>query len=309
MEKEALALTSAAEKFDEYICGLRCTFETDHKPLVALLGLQQLDQLPLRIQRFRLRLMRYDYDVTYVPGASMTIADALSRSPLKDTTSSLTADEVSAFVRGGIEAIPDSDKLLDRIREFQKKYEVCSTIREYCKTGWPPKGRINQALRPYYEQMAKLSVCEDVLLCGQRIVIPMCLREEILGRIHEGHQGIVRCRQKAKESIWWPGISKELADLVRACSVCEEYRLQPSEPMIPTETPPLPWEKVGVDLFHLGGIEYVLAVDYRSRYPEVLPLSNDWSSRAVILRLKSIFARHGISREVVTDNGPQFASE
>ncbi|XP_064469765.1 uncharacterized protein K02A2.6-like [Ornithodoros turicata] len=240
MEKEALALTWAAEKFDEYICGLRCTFETDHKPLVSLLGLQQLDQLPLRIQRFRLRLMRYDYDVTYVPGASMTIADALSRSPLKDTTSSLTADEVSAFVRGGIEAIPDSDKLLDRIREFQKKDEVCSTLREYCKTGWPPKGRINQALRPYYEQMAKLSVCEDVLLCGQRIVIPMSLREEILGRIHEGHQGIVRCRQKAKESIWWPGISKELADLVRACSVCEEYRLQPSEPMIPTETPPLP---------------------------------------------------------------------
>ena len=78
IEKEALATTWACEKFASYILGMKFAVETDHKPLVPLLGQKDLNKLPPRILRFRLRLARFDYSITHVPGKFMYTADTLS---------------------------------------------------------------------------------------------------------------------------------------------------------------------------------------------------------------------------------------
>ena len=68
IEKEALALTWACEKFRIYLIGLSFHLQTDHKPLVALFGTKNLDELSPRIRRFRMRMMWFDYKVVYIPG-------------------------------------------------------------------------------------------------------------------------------------------------------------------------------------------------------------------------------------------------
>lgn len=90
IEKEALATTWACEKFSDFILGKEFTIETDHKPLVRLLGSKCLQDMPPRIQRFRMRLMRYSYQVVHVPGKDLTTTDPLSRAPLYR---GLTTDE------------------------------------------------------------------------------------------------------------------------------------------------------------------------------------------------------------------------
>ena len=64
IEKEALAVTWASEKFQDFVLGKEFTIETDHKPLVPLLNTKNPDNLPPRVLRFRLRLARFNY----VPG-------------------------------------------------------------------------------------------------------------------------------------------------------------------------------------------------------------------------------------------------
>ena len=63
IEKEALAVTWTCERLCGYVYGLDFTIRTDHKPLITLLKSRALDELPPRILRFPLRLLRFKYDI------------------------------------------------------------------------------------------------------------------------------------------------------------------------------------------------------------------------------------------------------
>ena len=73
-------------------------------------------------------------------------------------------------------------------------------------------------------------------------------------------------------------------------------------------TPLQDWEIVGTDLFEWKGEQYLIIVDYYSRYPEIARLSSTTSSAAITV-LKSVFVRHVIPEVVRSDNGPQYSSK
>lgn len=52
--------------------------ETDHKPLVPLFTTKLIEELPLRIQRFRIQIMQFNITVEHAPGKLLFTADALS---------------------------------------------------------------------------------------------------------------------------------------------------------------------------------------------------------------------------------------
>ena len=101
IEKEALAVTWACEWFRDYLVDLHFHIETNHKPLVPLLTSKNLDELPIRVQRFRLRLMRFSYSMSHVPGKELIMADALSRAPVSNSNTDDVEfqQEVEAFVK------------------------------------------------------------------------------------------------------------------------------------------------------------------------------------------------------------------
>ena len=68
-----------------------------------------------------------------------------------------------------------------------------------------------------------------------------------------------------------------------------------------------PWVKIGTDLFSLDNKDYVIVVDYTSKFFEISRLPNTEAS-TVINHTKAIFSRYGIPRDIVSDNGPQFTS-
>ena len=309
IEKECLASVWACEKFDRYICGHgNVTVITDHKPLVPLINSKDLDEVPLRCQRLLMRLMRYHITAKHVPGRDMHVSDALSRSPLQSSQSS-TVEDVEMHVQSVVFNLPASDAKRTEIRSATNNDPVLQSAIVYALTGWPRFEKdVPESMKSLYAHRASLSVTDGLLLFASRIVIPSSMRPEILDRIHDGHQGITKCLERARLGVWWPGITNDIKRIVNMCSHCAEKRpTQRHEPLMSTPLPQGPWLRVGIDLFFYRGKDYLVMCDYYSRWIEVLALTST-TSTAVICRMKDVFARFGVPADVVSDNGPQFVS-
>ena len=309
IEKEALATTWACERFSNYVLGRTFQIESDHKPLIPLLNSKHLDSLPPRILRFRLRMARFDYTVQHVHGKLLYTADALSRAPVdtEDETTEFPA-EVEAFVDSVIQSLPATSQRLEIYRRAQAEDSVCSKVIEYCQSSWPEKRTLDLSITPYWKVRGSITVQSGLLLYNQCIIVPRSLQRETLDRIHEGHQGIERCRMRTKTSVWWPGISSQITTLVENCPTCVMESKHRREPLMTTKLPEYPWQVLAKDLFELKGDHYLLVSDYFSRYLEVVRLATTTSS-SVIRALKMIFSRYGIPEVLRSDNGPQYASK
>ena len=76
---------------------------------------------------------------------------------------------------------------------------------------------------------------------GERIVIPVALRKDMLKQVHIGHMGMVKCKNRAKEVMFWPSMNSQIEDIVSHCPACTEHqRSNPKEPMIAHELPDHP---------------------------------------------------------------------
>ncbi|ETX01927.1 MAG: hypothetical protein ETSY2_36450 [Candidatus Entotheonella gemina] len=309
IEKEALAFTWACERLADYLVGMEFHIQTDHKPLVPLFSSKHMEELPLRVQRFRMRMMRFQFTISHIPGKDLIIADALSRAPVSTPTRADEAlqQETTLYVNSVIDSLSAPEARLQEIKQHQEADEACQQIVQFCQSGWPVKSSLSPEVKPYFPLSAELSVENNLLLRGGRIVIPPPLRKTYLDKIHGSHLGITKCRERARQSVWWPGISKQLKELIQNCHKCLKAQKQRPQPLTPTPLPTLPWQKVASDLFEWKGATYLLVVDYFSRYIEIARLDRT-TTADVVTHLKSIFARHGIPEILISDNGPQYSS-
>ena len=181
-------------------------------------------------------------------------------------------------------------------------------VREYCGKGWPTKEAVEPNLKPYWAVQGSLTLGNNLLLYNIRTVVPPALQQETIQKIHEGHQGVEQCRQRALPSMWWPGLFKQITQCIQRCSKCHQDNRPKKQPLLYTPLPDYLWQVVGTDLFELEGKHYLLIIDYFSRYPEVIKMSAT-TSMSTIADLKNVFSRHGMLEVVRSDNGPQYSSQ
>ncbi|XP_062574010.1 uncharacterized protein K02A2.6-like [Saccostrea cucullata] len=257
-----------------------------------------------------MRLRRFNVYSEYVPGKQMVVPDTLSRSPSKHSDTDNTVEEITIYVNSVLETKPVSDHKLEQIRRETDLDNELRLVMNLTKQGWPDHiNSVPEGARDYFSARSELSIFEGILLFRDRIVIPGVLRSEILETIHDGHMSISKCRERAATSVWWPGLSKEIATKVANCEICQAQRpTQRKEPLKTTTLPERPWQRIAADLFEIDDKHYIAVMDYFSRYLEIAYLPSITSDQ-VIGKLKNIFARWGIPEILFTDNGTQFTSQ
>ena len=231
----------------------------------------------------------------------MIVADALSWMPLASQLST-TDKEVTANVDEVRFCQLASDRNLDDIRRHTSKDPGLQSAIHYTLMGWPRQNDVVDIAQPYHHVRAELSVAHGLLLQGCRIVIPSKMRDEVLSGTHDGQQGITKCHEWAQQALWWPNLNDEIKTLIANCEHCTTFQsAQRHEPMMWTPLLEYPWQHVGADMLTINRKDYLLLMDYYSRYIE-LPHMPSTTTYAVIEKMKNIFARKGIPEELTSDN-------
>ncbi|GFN78382.1 Pol polyprotein [Plakobranchus ocellatus] len=279
-----------------------------------------------------LRLMRYNLQVKYTPGSQMYIADTLSRAYMSDQSDmNNDDDEAVPRIMSATVQRPATKQRLQEIRKASESGETLKKVKHHIVTGWPShRGTTEPKVQAFWNLRHNLHVENNIAFFENRMIIPEALRKDILLKLHSSHLGVDKCKSRARESIFWSGITKDIELHVHKCNTRAKFRnSNRKEPTISHEIPNRPWAKLGADIFHFGGHDYLLVVDYFSngghdyllvvdyfsKYPEIARLTTK-TATAVKTVLRPIFARHGITDKLIADNMPfnsyqmkQFAKE
>ena len=306
LDREGLALVFAVTKFHSFLYGRSFVLETDHKPLLGLLGKEKPlpDAVSPRMIRWKVRLDGYQYKLVYKPGAQQANSDALSRLPLPDAHKPTPCGEVVNLL-STLEA-----RLIkaETLRLLTARDPILSAVLFHTRRGWPKAVDLEFDLRVYQSKANELSVHDGCLFWGSRVVVPPQCRKEMLLLMHDGHPGICAMKKLARSYLWWPGIDSDIEDYVKACSLCQQLKPEcPKVSMSSWSHPDNVWERIHLDYCGpVDGKMLLIAVDAYSKWPEVW-ITNGVSAEETIDKLRFGFASHGLPKVCVTDNAGCFA--
>lgn len=75
------------------------------------------------------------------------------------------------------------------------------------------------------------------------------------------HQSIVKCRLRVRQSVWWPGMSTQIQEIIQNCRFYRVNSKPSTEPLLPSTMPERSWERLGADLIEFQKDHYLVLVD------------------------------------------------
>ena len=307
-------------EFRFYLVGGHFTAWTDHEPIIGIYNNNQR-KTSKRISNHRDNVGDLNFTMKYMSGKEMP-CDYGSRHPRTISHLATTEQERLGFDTGNsiyvmkinFEDSPDAIKIKE-IREIASKDEAYMTTMEQVKKGCTNKKAIP---KEYQKVFNELCICNNILMKGDQIVLPNAergvgegnIRSQILDIAHQGHPGTSAMKRQLRSRVWFPNMDMEVMSIVSGCLACQASTpRQHRDPLIPSDPPKKPWEKLGAD--HWGptpdGKHILAVIDMLSKYPEVA-ITKDTSAEENIVALDEILSRHGFCDTLRTDNGPPWNS-
>ena len=310
LKKEVFALVYGGQHFHQYLhkCIWKKFFVGNRSQPIDE-NTQSKEGIPslaaARLQRWAIILSAYRYDIEFKYTQDHTNVDGLSRLPLPCVnTSKSSSSAVDVFNVAQLESLPITSQQLGQVT---RKDMILSKVWRYCKSGWPTT--VPDCLKPYWNRRNELTIEEDCIMWGIRVIVPKRYQDIVLNEHHE-HQGIARMKATARSYVWWPGVDKSLEKLARDCKACKTTKSMPAvSPLHPWIWPARPWQRIHIDFAGpFKGRMFFILVDAHSKWPEVVEMKKTTSVMTIEV-LRTLFASYGIPEQVVSDNGPQFTAE
>ena len=243
IEKELLAIVYACKKFDQYIFGRsNVIVQSDHKQLETIFK-KPIHSSPKRLQRMRLRLQNYDVQVEYKKGETMFLADTLSRAYLENELVSQTQYSDVRSIRERLfvfeleqikhdEDLSVSPTRLQKLREETAEEEELQILSHGIHGGWPETRseahkydrRRSQVIELYWNSRDELTIEDGLLYKGHRLVIPFKELSGFVKSLHESHLGIEGTLRRARDIVYWPGLTAQLKDHLSRFGICNRFQ-------------------------------------------------------------------------------------
>ncbi|KAG8323166.1 hypothetical protein J6590_108572 [Homalodisca vitripennis] len=312
IDREALAIVWGVKKFNQYLYGREFTLCTDHKPLLSIFGPHKGLSVfsASRLQRYSLFLSGYKFNIEYIKSADHGNADAFSRLPLTMKEPEVSGDD--HWKGSYLHCLLESSVPLtfENVQTETLKDPILCKVIGYVRHGWPNSiPGDDKELLPYFARREELSIVNNILVWGYKVVVPSKMRKYVLDELHSSHTGIVKMKSIARSYVWWPNIDDQIVSLANNCSSCLMERNNPSKCQLHTwHYPSSPWQRLHMDyLGPINGKMYLLIVDAHSKWLEVFPVAST-SANVAINHLRDLFSRFGLPETVHSDNGPPFSS-
>ena len=172
-----------------------------------------------------LQLQKYNLKLVYKPGKELFKADTLSRAFLSsDTTQEKMKSEVLAVRQEEyliksveeidmVEFLPITAERLAELREKTERDESLQQLKQVIRNGWPDrKEEVPAEIRNYFHFREELTIQDGILFKGNRVIVPGALRPYMVKKVHASHIGVEGCLRKARDVLFWPGMSAEIKD-------------------------------------------------------------------------------------------------
>ena len=316
IDKEALGIVWAVQRFHYYVYGRKFTLVTDHQPLVHIFGHKKAlpEMSTNRISRWALKLMNYDFEIQYRNTKDHANADMLSRFPCKVQHPKVHDECYELFEIAMEEAYLDA-KL---VAKETKADPLLSKVAMFVLDGWPHTMENIEAhdvdlseLKCFWNRREQLTLEQGCVTWGNRVVIPQKLRKDVLSMVHATHIGQVGMKSLARSYVYWPRIDDDIEVVVSTCEACSKHgKSMPKVMDHPWVRSTKPMQRVHIDYAgEFQGNHWLLIVDSYSKWPEVIKLGHNTTAEATIKALRKSFCSSGIPNIVVSDNGTQFTSD
>ena len=333
VEGECLAVVDALQKARHFLLGCkRLVIAVDHKPLLGILNDKPLADIQNpRLLMLKEKTLWYNFKVVHVPGERNCGPDYMSRLGMtkkearvnlmlgfaaatkaeNDDEGDVTINEAN-IIDGVVKSLSSSDvikavtfdEVKIEVRRDQEMLDLITAIQSKEEMDTFP-----DQISVYNKYREDLLVVDGVPMYGRRIIIPKSLRSRILDGLHSAHQCSVKMTDRAKDSVFWPGITADIENKRKMCVFCE--RNAPSQammPPLPLESPQYPFQMVVGDFFNVKGKSWLVLADRFSGWLSVHYYPREASTTELIRSMKDYFSVFGICEHFSSDDGPQFRS-
>ena len=151
--------------------GRTFTIINDHQPLKSIFS-RSIVTCPPRIQKFFLRLQKYDFQLEYAPDKTVLVSDTLRRSYLNDVKPEFDENTLIRHVDFVLLNLPISQSRLDQFRLETQKKQILRTLICYTMNGSPEKHQVPKELFPYYPHRSETTYREGILLKNHSVYNP-----------------------------------------------------------------------------------------------------------------------------------------
>ncbi|CAL9231368.1 unnamed protein product [Arabidopsis halleri] len=280
--REMLAIVVAVRTWRPYLLGRRFTIQTDQRSLRFLL--EQRILTPEQ-QKWMSKLDGYDYAITYKPGVTNKVADALSRRSHSPCLNTICSQQAS---------------LWEELRQLQPVDPYLLRVGKLADTA---------PGQPYSKR--------NGLVCFKnRVVIPpsspiiRSLLQEYHDSLAGGHSGVLRTFKRLAQVFYWPAMHRTIREYVAACDVYQRAKsvsLSPAGLLQPLQIPTQVWEDVSMDF--IDGLPssnkhttIMVVVDRLSKAAHLVPLSHPYTSKSVASKFVEFVVKlHGLPNDGQTE--------